>query len=49
MINNANSYSSAGPTLTIDGDALAQQEQTVEAVSGVNVASQLGYSVRVKY
>lgn len=44
---NANNFSSAGPVLTIDGDALAQQDQTVESVSGVNVASQLGYSVRV--
>ena len=44
---NANSFSTAGPPLSIDGDALAQEDQTVEAVSAVGVASQLGYSVRV--
>ena len=44
---NANNFSSAGPVLTIDGDALAQQDQTVVSASGVGVASQLGYSVRV--
>ena len=45
--NNANNFSSSGPVLSIDGDALAQQDQTVEAASGIGVASQLGYSVRV--
>jgi hypothetical protein len=45
--NDANNFSSAGPIITIDGDALAQQEQTVEAASGIGVSSQLGFSVRV--
>ena len=44
---NANNFSSSGPILTIDGDALAQQEQTVQSASGIVVSSQLGYSVRV--
>jgi hypothetical protein len=45
--NDANNFSSSGPIITIDGDALAQQEQTVEAASGIGVSSQLGFSVRV--
>ncbi len=44
---NANNFSSSGPILTIDGDSLAQQEQTVLSASGIGVSSQLGYSVRV--
>ena len=44
---NANNFIAAGPILSIDGDTLAQQAQTVEATSGTGVASQFGYSVRV--
>ena len=40
-------FGASGPVLTVDGDNLANSDQTVEAPTGVGVSTRTGFSVRV--
>ena len=44
---NESGYTSSGPIITIDGDALALADVTGEAASGMGVSTQTGFEVRV--
>jgi hypothetical protein len=44
---NAEGFSSIGPLVTIDGDALVLADVTGDAITGMGVNSQTGFQIRV--